>query len=124
MAAERALTRNARDAIINDMRFDSQVSIKVKDAFAALGEPEAEHFLGSVYWALLVIVLVSLLLGGIGFGVWEFLQPLPEQQSLVSGHAQNALTKDDVEKVLEGFDARAKKFESRRAVPLLVRDPS
>ncbi len=107
------------------MRFDTQVSIKIKDAYAARSEPEAVRFLGSVYWALIGSVFTLVVVGSIAFGVWEFLQPLTsDSDTVVGGHAQKSLTKSDLETVLDGFDARATKYNSRKTAPVLVRDPS
>ena len=107
------------------MRFDTQVSVKIKDAYAARSEPEAVRFLGSVYWALLGTVFALVVAASIAFGVWEFLQPLAsDSDTVVGGHPQKTLTKSDLERVLDGFDARASKYNSRKTAPVLVRDPS
>ena len=107
------------------MRFDTTVSIKIKDAYAARHEPEAQRFLGGAFWSLLILVFSLVVLGSISFGVWEFLQPLTvASDTVVGGGKAKTVTKGDLEKILDGFDARATKYNSRKTAPVLVRDPS
>ena len=108
------------------MRFDIGVTVKIRDAYAARHEPEAERVLATFYWAFLVTVFSLVVAGAVGLGVWEYLRPLTADGSgsTVSAGAHKALTKSDIQNVLEGLDARAQSFEARRTAPILVRDPS
>ena len=106
------------------MRFDTNVSIKIKDAYAARHEPEAERFLGSVYWAFLVVALVLMLVGGIGFGVREFVRPIASDSDTTTARKAKTVSKKDLDAVLTDFDERAKEYDTRKIAPVLVRDPS
>jgi len=107
------------------MRFDTNFTVKVKDAFAARHEPEAARVLGEIFWAFLVLALTVATLGSVAFGVREFLKPLTvDEEPSVSVGARKGVTKAELVKILEAFDARAKEYESRRAAPVPVKDPS
>ncbi len=107
------------------MRFDSNVSLKLKDAYHARHEPEAERFLGRVYWAFLIILLALTICGSLGFGVWEFIKPIAViPEDAVNTRARKVLTKMDLQKILQAFDERAEEYESRKTAPLPVKDPS
>ena len=124
MAGDTALEAQCR-FVCRGMRFDTQVSIKIKDAYAARAEPEAVRFLGSVYWASIITFFTLVVAASIAFGIWEFMQPLSNTpDTIVGAHPQKTLTKSDLGKILDGFDARAKKYNTRKIAPVLVRDPS
>ena len=109
----------------NNMRFDTQVSIRIKDAYAARAEPEAARFLGSVYWASLIIFFALVVVASVAFGLSEFMQPLSStSDTIVGAGSKKTLTKSDLGKTLDGFDARATMYNSRKVAPVLVRDPS
>ena len=107
------------------MRFDPQVAIKIRDAYAARHEPEAERVLGGIYWALLVSLLVCIVIGSIAFGIWEFTRPLEDTaETSVSVGSKKGLSRGDIQKTLEAFDARATRYENKRIAPIGVKDPS
>ena len=108
------------------MRFDLGVPVKIRDAYAARHEPEAERVLATFYWAFLVTLFSLCVVGALALGVWEFMRPLTGDGSgsSVNASGRKTLTKSDFQKVLEGLDARAKSFETRHTAPVLVRDPS
>lgn len=108
------------------MRFDG-VSVKIRDAYAARHEPEAARLLGEWYWTFLITMLTLTIVGGISFGVWEFMRPVSDVQEpsvSVGVGEKKGVTRSDIIKVLEGFDERAAKYESRRVAPVGVKDPS
>ena len=102
------------------------ISMRLRDVLSSRHEPEAERLLASGYWSLLIILLVCMIVGGIGFGAWEFTRPLvaPMESEVTVGSAKAPLNRADLQKVIEGFDGRAERFEQRRAQPVTVRDPS
>lgn len=108
------------------MRFQTDVTVKIKDAFAARHEPEAARVLGELFWTLLVLLLVVVSVASIAFGVREFLQPLAaeEVEESVSVAARKTVTRAELVKILEAFDTRATEYETRRTAPVPVRDPS
>src|SRR5262245_14429774 len=98
----------------------------IKDALAGRHEPEAFHLLARVYWAGLVSLLAIVTIASIAYGAWEFMRPLEAaNESEVTVGAQNSiLNRAELPKVLDGFDARAARFEELRRSPETVRDPS
>ena len=107
------------------MRFDTNIQVKIRDAYRARHEPEAERILGQFYWAVLISFFAMSVVASIGYGVWEFMRPesaIPESSASLG--AKKTLTRPDLQKVLEAFDQRATKYENRRIAPVLVRDPS
>jgi preprotein translocase subunit SecF len=106
------------------MRFDIGVSVKIRDAYAARHEPEAQHVLANFYWAFLVILCALSLLSAVFYGAWEFTRPLAEESgSSVTVGVRKVLSRTDIQKVLEALDSRAGLFDERRTAPA-VRDPS
>lgn len=107
------------------MRFSTNFTVKIHDAYAARHEPEAARVLGEFAWVCMAGLLTLTLLGSILFGVREFLRPLSlEAESSVSVGARKGVTKVELVKILEAFDTRAKEYESRRTAPVPVKDPS
>lgn len=107
------------------MRFDTNLTIKIRDAYAARHEPEAARMLGEVAWMFMLVFLALTIVGGILYGAREFLRPLSaEVESSVSVGARKGVSRADLVKILEAFDARAKEYESRRTAPVPVKDPS
>ncbi len=107
------------------MRFDPHIPVKIKDAYSSRHEPEAAHRLGEWYWMFLMTLLALIVIGGVAFGVWEFITPLTiETAESVSVGQRKGVTKTDIVKVLDGFETRADKYEERRVAPVPVKDPS
>ena len=107
------------------MRFETDTTIRIKDAYAARHEPEGARVLCEFVWAILVLLLVLMILGGIGFGIWQFTRPLAgDVESSVSVGAHKSVTRSELQKILEGFGARAEKYEKRRTAPVGVKDPA
>ena len=107
------------------MRFDTNFTLKIKDAYAARHEPEAARRLGEFFWVVLVGLMVIVIVSGIVFGIREFLRPLTEEvESSVSVGQRKGITRAELVKILEAFDARAADYEARRTAPVPVKDPS
>lgn len=107
------------------MRLQTNVTLKIKDAIASRHEPESVRVLGEVFWVLLVVLLIVATIGGIAIGVREFLTPHTQQvEEPVSSGNRKTVTKTEIVKILEMFDARATEYQTRRAAPLPARDPS
>jgi hypothetical protein len=106
------------------MRFDPSIQIKVRDAYAARHEPEAQRILAQAYWAFLIVVFILSIVVTISFGIWEFFR-MPVADEGASGvRPQVAFTKAQLQGILEKFDARADQFQERMTAPVTVRDPS
>jgi hypothetical protein len=106
------------------MRFDTNIQVKLKDAYAARHEPEAARFLARAYWAFLIVMLALMVIGSIVYGAWEFMQAPQHDESGSGLHAQQIFTRVQLEGVLDGFDARAARFQTRMTVPVNAKDPS
>ncbi|MBL8158296.1 hypothetical protein JNK62_02060 [bacterium] len=106
------------------MRFDSSIQIKVKDAYAARHEPEAQRLLAQAYWAFLITSFVAAVIVVIAFGVWEFFRMPVVDESLSGVRPQTAFTKAQLQELLEKFDMRADRFQERLTAPVVARDPS
>ncbi len=100
---------------------------KWRNIRAARHEPEVRRTLARAYWTVLVIFFAFLCLASIGYGVWQFTRPLDTKESEVTvgtGSPRSVLNRIDLQAVLEGFDARAVRFEERQSAPIPTRDPS
>ncbi len=93
-------------------------------ALDAVHEPEAQRTLGTAYWAFLVTLFVCMCVISAGFGVWEFLRPLGEPSGSVSVGTAKTLSRNDLQKILEGFSARATEYEAKLVAPAPLKDPS
>lgn len=106
------------------MRFDTDIQVKLKDAYAARHEPEAIRLLARMYWAFLIVGLTLTVVTAISYGVWEFFR-MPAPDSGASGvRPQTAFTRAQLQELLGKFDARAEKFEGRMTAPVPSKDPS
>lgn len=106
------------------MRFDTDIQVKLKDAYAARHEPEAIRLLARAYWAFLILGLALTVVIVISYGVWEFFR-MPTIDVGTSGmRPQTAFTRAQLQELLEKFDARAERFEGRMTAPVPVKDPS
>ena len=106
------------------MRFDTDIQIKIKDAYAARHEPEAARILARTYWALIVIICALAASVVIAYGVWEFFRGPTAETSSVTVRPQTLFTKTQLDATLKGFDDRASRFQSRLTAPVPVKDPS
>lgn len=107
------------------MRLQTDVTVKIKDAIASRHEPESVRVLGELFWVLLVAFLIVATIGGIAIGVREFLTPHAEPvEESVSTANRKTVTKTEIVKILEMFDARVIEYQARRVAPLPARDPS
>ncbi|MFZ2886741.1 MAG: hypothetical protein WA021_02890 [Minisyncoccia bacterium] len=95
-----------------------------KNVLAWRHEPEAGQRFARTYWAVVMSLFMITVVAGLGFGVWEFFQPLSHETSEVTvGTPKTALNRTDIQIVLIGFDARAALFEERQQMPAM-QDPS
>ena len=101
----------------------NQRAMKLREAFGARHEPEARTLLARAYWSFLIILFASMAVAAVVYGAWEFTRPLEAKSDIVVGTPKTTLNRADLQKVLDGFDARADRFEERRRVPA-SRDPS
>lgn len=123
------MARDGADARVFDirtiaMRFDTDIQVKIKDAYAARHEPEAARLLARIYWASCILGLVLAVLAVIAYGVWEFFRMPIVDENAVRVRPQTAFTRIQLQGLLEQFDARAEKFQERMTAPVPARDPS
>lgn len=121
MAPNRA-THDCRRPDTITMRFDTTLPVRLRDAYAARHEPEAQRVLARVVWAFCTTLFCVSLCVSVAYGAWEFSRmPRGEGESAV--RAQTGFTREQIESLLETFDARAEEFDARLRAPAL-RDPS
>lgn len=106
------------------MRFDFGVTVRIRDAYRAQHEPEAQRVLANAYWTFLTMLFGVILVASIAFGVMQFLSPLPPIAENPASASRKVFTKADLQKILDAFEARALEYQVRRAAPSPVRDPS
>lgn len=106
------------------MRFDTNIQVKLKDAYAARHEPEAIRLLARMYWAFLIVAFTLTVLVVIAYGVWEFFRMPRTDESLSGVRPQVAFTRAQLQQLLEKFDARAERFQERMTAPAAAKDPS
>ena len=106
------------------MRFSSDFQMNVRDALAARHEPEAQYLLASLYWSVLVSLFVILVIASLAFGLWEFSWTPVSNETIVGARPQAAFTRVQLQETLEGFNARAERFDERMLAPVSVKDPS
>jgi hypothetical protein len=107
------------------MRFDTNFTVKLKDAYTARHEPEAARVLGEYAWMVMLGLISLAIVGSIAYGAREFFRPLSEEvESSVSVGARKGVTKTELVNILDALDARATEYELRRTAPVPVKDPS
>ncbi len=108
------------------MRFDSSVSLRFKDAYHARTEPEAARVVGVFYWSALICTAFLLIIGSTVYGLWEFMQPQFRggAESSVVIPPKKTFTKAGIQKVLQGVEERAQRYDVQKQAPIPVRDPS
>lgn len=106
------------------MKFHKDMQVKIRELYAARLEPEAFRLLASAYWALLVVLLVLMCVGSIGYGVFQFMKETTPGEEEITVRPQSNLSRTQLQELLDAFDARDREFESRRVSPASVRDPS
>lgn len=104
------------------MRFDTKLPVRLRDAYSARHEPEAQRVMARAVWAFCAVIFFISLVAGVVYGAWEFTRiPHGKEESTV--RAQTGFTRAQIEGLLKTFDTRAEEFESRVRTPA-VRDPS
>ncbi len=104
------------------MRFDTRLPVRLRDAYSARHEPEAQRVLARTAWALCTMIFFVSLVASVAFGAWEFTRiPRGAEESGVRG--QTGFTRAQIENLLQTFDTRAEEFDARLKAPA-VRDPS
>jgi hypothetical protein len=106
------------------MRFDTDIQVKLRDAYAARHEPEAIRVLARIYWAFLITGFAFTIMTAVGYGVWEFFRMPQADAGLAGVRPQTAFSKAQLQELLEKFDARAAVFEERLTAPVQAKDPS
>ncbi len=107
------------------MRFDTDVSIKIRDAYASRHEPEAAHYLAGFFWTFMVMVTFVVMFSGVAYGAWEFLQPLrPSAAESVSVPQKKVFSTSELQKMLETLGNRAQQYQNAKIAPVPVKDPS
>lgn len=108
------------------MRFNSSASLRLKDAYYARVEPEAARVIGVFYWSALICTAFVLIVGSTVYGLWEFMQPQlgGQAETNVVIPPKKTFTKASIQKVLQGVEARAERYELQKKAPIPVRDPS
>ena len=104
------------------MRFDNTLPVRLRDAYAARHEPEAERVLARAFWAFCTSFFLVSLVASVAYGAWEFSRmPRASEEGGVRGQA--GFTRAQIEGLLDIFDTRAETFDERLRKPP-VRDPS
>lgn len=106
------------------MRFDTNIQVKIKDAYASRHEPEAERVLAHIYWAILVVTLSFMIAFSVAYGVWEFFHVPTHEDATLGVRPATTFTRAQLQATLKGFDDRAARFETRMTAPVTVKDPS
>jgi hypothetical protein len=106
------------------MRFDTDIQVKLRDAYAARHEPEAIRILARIYWAFLIVLFSIVVITAVAYGVWEFFRTPTPDAGLSGVRPQTAFTRAQLQELLEKFDARAEKFEEHMTAPVGAKDPS
>lgn len=108
----------------NTMRFDTDMKMKFKDAYASRHEPEAARVLARTYWASIITIFVLVASTSVAYGVWEFFQGSSLDTSANVVRPKASFTKAQLDTILTGFDGRAARFQSRLTAPVPIKDPS
>lgn len=104
------------------MRFDTRLPVRLRDAYSAQHEPEAQRVLARAVWALCLVIFFFSLVATLAYGAWEFTR-IPRGGEESSVRAQTGFTRAQIEGLLQTFDTRAEQFDTRLRAPA-VRDPS
>ena len=106
------------------MRFDTNIQVKIKDAYASRHEPEAERVLAHIYWAFLVVMLSLTIVLSVGYGVWEFFHVPTHEDATLGVRPAATFTRAQLQATLKGFEDRAERFQTRMTAPVTAKDPS
>lgn len=96
---------------------------KIKEIHAARYQPETQEKIARGYWAFLLSCVALAVTGGLGVGIWEFSRPHAAEGGATLGAPQSPLDTGKLRAVLDGFDARVRRFEERQNAPAFA-DPS
>ncbi len=96
---------------------------KIKEVHAARYQPETQEKIARGYWAFLLLCVALAVVGGVVIGMWEFSRPYSEEGGATLGAPQSPLDTVKLRAILDGFDARVRRFEERQDAPPLA-DPS
>ncbi len=110
--------------LLNAMKFDTNIQMKIQDAYAARHEPEAQRLLARAFWAFLVVTFGVVASMGIAYGVWQFLLVPQHNDTTVGVRPQTIFTRAELEATLKSFDERAARFQTRMTAPVSAKDPS
>lgn len=106
------------------MRFDTNIQVKVRDAYAARHEPEAARALARIYWASMITLFSCAATLSILYGAWEFFRSPVQDANTITVRPQVAFTKAQLDGTLKGFDGRADRFQQKLTEPITAKDPS
>lgn len=85
----------------------------LREAYTSMHEPESVRRLADAYWVSLVVVGTLLMLGSVGYGMWQFFVPPHRQESGVTvGAGSEGFGKAELQKALEALQERREEFES------------
>ena len=92
-------------------------------------EPECKRAFADFYWRILLYIASIITLAALAFGIWELSAVLEDWGAADAGAAASvkpvpALNKTQLQDTLEKFQSRARHFESLRASPPEIADPS
>lgn len=85
----------------------------IREAYRSLHEPESLRRLADVYWMALVIIGTLLMLGSVGYGMWQFFVPPHREESGVTlGAGSEGFNKEELQKAMQALQQRKDEFES------------
>lgn len=105
------------------MRFDTHIPVKLRDAYQARHEPEAQQLFARVYWAILIVIFVIGTIASLSWGAREFLHK-PQGDAGLDVRPQSIFSRAELMTVIQGFEARSQRFETRLKAPVTIKDPS
>ena len=98
-----------------------------KELYEARHEPENLRPIAEVYWRVVLLSSLTIAIGIIFFGIWEFSSVMKTISSTTSGSAAQqapVLDRAQLEDVLVQFSDRRANFELGRATVPVVLDPT
>ncbi len=101
----------------------------LRNILACREEPECKRAFADFYWHVLLYGASIIVVAAVVFSVWELSAVLRNWEAAGSAPAEGvrpipALNKIQLKDALEKFQARAQHFESLKASPPEIKDPS
>ena len=87
--------------------------LSIREAYSSSHEPESMRRLADVYWTIVVCIGTLLMLGSVGYGMWQFFVPPSRVESGATlGVRNEGFDKAELKKAVAALQQRRDEFEA------------